>query len=157
MGTFEYLKQFLDWRFFRLGTTAVEVTSLTVKLPSGQVRYVRKKHRIPDLIVLTTGGAQQLCDDDHKITLSHDSPLLIIDWVSEPGTEESYIDQRAQYESRGVYEYWIIDNHQKQVSVLTLTDDGYEEACYRGEDWVNSKAFPELALTACGMLPLEAQ
>ncbi len=152
---FEYLKQFLDWRFFRLGTTAVEVTPLVVKLPDGQGRYVRKKHRIPNLVVLATGGAQQLCDNNHRITLAHDSPLLIINWVRKLNAEESYIDQRAQYEARGVYEYWIVDRYRKQVSVLTLTDSGYREACYRGDEWVVSEVFPEMAIAASGMLPLE--
>lgn len=149
---FEYLKQFLDWRFLRLGTTAIEVIPLVVKLPGEQDRYVRKKHRIPDLIALTSRGAQQLCDDDHKIALAHDSPLLIIDWACELNVEEYYIGSRAQYEARGVCEYWIIDNYQKQVSVLILTNDGYEEVCYRGDSWVHSKVFPKLSLTACGML-----
>lgn len=153
MGMFEYLKQFIDWRLFRIGTTAVEVIPLTVALPSGRIRCVRKKHCIPDLIVLTTGGAQQLCDDDCKVALSHDSPLLIVDCICEPDAEEFYIDRKAQYEARGVYEYWIIDDYQSQVSVLTLTEEGYEEVCYCGDDWVYSEVFPKLALTAFGMLP----
>ncbi len=155
MAAFEYLKQFLDWRFFRLGTTAVEVMPMAVKLPHGQERNVREKVRVPDLMVLTGRGAQQLCDNGRRIALEHDSPLMIMDYVRASGAEVSYIDQRAQYEARGVYEYWIIDNYQKQVSVLTLTNDGYEEVCYRGDSWVNSKVSPKLSLTACGMLLYE--
>ncbi len=155
MGLFEYLKQFSDWRFFRIGTTAVEVSPVAITTSNQQARHINKRIRVPDLMLLTATGARQLCEDNSKVALNHESPLLIVDAVCDVDADDIYIERSAQYGARGVYEYWILDRYLESVCVLTLTDNGYRASRYRDDDWVVSEVFPEFALTARGMLPLE--
>lgn len=155
MALFEYLKRFVDWRYLRLGTTGVVVAPTVVQTPRRKTRYIRRRTRIPDLMVLTERGAQQLCEDNYKVRLEHDNPRLIVDFVREKCSGESYIDKKLQYQGRGVGEYWVVDRYEKQVVIFTLEDTTYTEATYKEDDWLVSTVFPELNITALALLPLE--
>jgi Uma2 family endonuclease len=88
------------------------------------------------------------------ITLAMAPPLLVVEVVS-PGAENhrrDYVEKRNQYEWRGIPEYWIVDPVLAQVTVLSLTENGYETTIFAGDDGVQSPTFPDLSLTAAAML-----
>lgn len=156
MALFHYLRQFLDWRFFRLHVLALEVTPTTVKLPDGQIRHIHYRSRFPDLVVLSEKAAQQMRDGYYcTLSLAQSSPLLIVECVDESNYDEAYIDRRAQYEARGVREYWIADRHQQKVTVLTMVGDRYEEATCQGSAAIQSKVFPDAEITAEQVLHID--
>lgn len=84
-------------------------------------------------------------------------PLFVAEVVS-PGSESSdnylrdYMWKRQQYEWWQIPEYWIIDPHRGQVSVLTLTEGTYQATIYQGQDTLNSITFSTLNLTAEALL-----
>jgi Uma2 family endonuclease len=159
MALFRYLEQFVDWDLFSLNATAVQVTPITLKFNDGisgeKIRRVRQQSRIPDLMVLTEVGARQIFGKPSGLALEHDAPALIVEFVSESNASEDYIDKRAQYEARGVSEYWIADRHCSQVMVLTLTDGRYREQIYREDSVIRSALFPAFALSAQQLLTVK--
>ncbi|MGC1308083.1 MAG: Uma2 family endonuclease [Phormidesmis sp.] len=148
MALYEYLKQFADWRLFSMNSTAVQVTPITVALPSGKSKRVRQQSRIPDLMVMSELGASQIYEGSSGLALEHDNPRLIVEFVSESNANDDYFDRRSQYEARGVSEYWIADRHQRQVTVLTLKAGCYLEKTYQADEVIGSATFPNAALTA---------
>ncbi len=155
MELYEYLKQFVSRRLIRVNSTAIQVTPTTIALPNGRTRRVRQQSRIPDLMVLSAQGAKQIFGKPSGLALAHENPLLIVEFVSQSNSDEDYTDKRAQYEARGVLEYWIADRHQKQVSVLTLVGDRYTESLYQGDALVRSQVFPLVNLTVNQLLSVE--
>jgi Uma2 family endonuclease len=113
-------------------------------LRSGQAR-----NRFPDLVILRPKHIE-LTQKRLTIRLEMPEPILVVEVVS-PGqasAERDYQDQRAQYQARGIPEYWLIDPEQQTVMVLTLVDDVYQEKIFRGQEQIISSAFPTLSLTA---------
>ena len=148
MDLYECLKQFVSRRLIRMNATAIEVTPMSVRLDNGRTRQVRRKARIPDLMVLTKAGFEQIRGDYSGISLDQNNPVLVVEVVSESNSDEDYTDKKAQYEARSIPEYWILDRHQEVVTVLILQYDRYQESCYRGGDVVQSLAFPDFSVTA---------
>ncbi|MEO0769915.1 MAG: Uma2 family endonuclease [Cyanobacteria bacterium J06649_4] len=155
MGLFVYLRQFHNWRYFRLHVMALEVTPTIVTLPDGTTRAIRHRSRMPDLAVLPDQSAIESCDGYCALSLENTSPLLIAEFVDETNAEDVYIGKKAQYEAREVFEYWCVDRVQRKVTVFSLTDSGYVERSYTGGEYVSSEVFPNICLTAEGFLPLE--
>ena len=150
-----YLQQFVPWRLIRLNTSVIQVTPTTFTLLDGRRRRIRQQSRIPDLMVLTLTGARQIFGKPSGLALHHDNPTLIVEFVSESNAGEDYFDKRAQYEARGVREYWIADRHQQKVTVLTMAGDRYEEAVCQGSTAIQSKVFPDAEITAEQILTLD--
>ncbi|MBW4482931.1 MAG: Uma2 family endonuclease [Tildeniella torsiva UHER 1998/13D] len=115
------------------------------------------KNRYPDLTVLRPEHPEQMRElGQAAITLEMAPPLLVVEVVS-PGAENrrrDYLEKRNQYEWRGIGEYWILDPVVGQVTVLSMTSQGYSEATFAGEAVVESPSFPDWALTAEAMLAL---
>ncbi|MDB9526628.1 Uma2 family endonuclease [Oscillatoria sp. CS-180] len=113
------------------------------------------KNRYPGLTVLRPEHPEQMqVLGQAAITLDMEPPLLVVEVVS-PGPENrrrDYVDKRNQYEWRGVPEYWILDPVVEQVTVLVLTEDGYAETVFSGEEMVKSPTFVSWSLTAAAML-----
>lgn len=152
---YEYLKQFVNRHLIRTSSTPIQVTPTTIELLNGKTKRVHQQSRIPDLIVLTAQGAQQIFGKPSGLALSHDNPMLVVEFVSESNASDDYFDKRAQYEARGVGEYWIADRHQQTVTVLILAGNRYEETVYQGDAAIHSKAFPNIALTAQQILTID--
>jgi Uma2 family endonuclease len=155
MELYEYLKQFVSRRLIRINSTAIQVTPTTLALPNGRTRRIRQQSRIPDLMVLTAQAAKQIFGKPSGLALEHDNPLLIVKFVSQFNSDEDYTDKRAQYEARGVLEYWIADRHQQQVSVLTLAGDRYTESLYQGDATIHSQVLPAVNLSVNQLLTVE--
>jgi Uma2 family endonuclease len=113
------------------------------------------KNRYPDLTVLHPDHPDQMkALGQAAITLEMVPPMLVVEVVS-PGPENhrrDYFEKRNQYEWRGIPEYWIVDPVLKQVTVLVLDQDGYQETVFAGDAVVQSSLFPDFAGTADAML-----
>ena len=93
------------------------------------------RNRYPDLTIIRTEHIEQL-RSRNTIRLQMAPPDLVVEVVS-PGNlqrDRDYIAKRSQYQDRDIPVYWIIDPQVREVMVLTLTDTGYQEQIYRGND-----------------------
>ncbi len=110
----------------------------------------RQVNRKPDLMVMQP---EHLEIARQAILFGMTPPLFAAEVVS-PGSENStnykrdYVWKRQQYQEWRIPEYWIIDPHRDQVSVLILANDLYQEKVYRGDRQIESAVFPELKATA---------
>jgi Uma2 family endonuclease len=115
------------------------------------VNGYRTTTRIPDLMVLTEDLATALSGAKRSVVMPDmPPPSLAIEIVS-PGTknvERDYRYKRSEYAARGIAEYWIVDPHQAQITLLTLVAGLYEEAVFKGSDRLISLILPSLELTA---------
>ena len=93
------------------------------------------RNRYPDLTIIKTEHIEQL-RSRNTIRLHMAPPDLVVEVVS-PGNlqrDRDYIAKRMQYQDRDIPVYWIIDPQVKEIMVLTLTNAGYQEQIYRGND-----------------------
>ncbi|MGF1522042.1 MAG: Uma2 family endonuclease [Leptolyngbyaceae cyanobacterium] len=142
MQLYEALKALVGMRQIRLQGLALAVPG-------------QPKNRYPDLTVLRPEHVEQMRElGQAAIALDMAPPLLVVEVVS-PGAENhrrDYFEKRNQYEWRGIPEYWIIDPILAQVTVLSLTKAGYEEAVFTGDAVVQSPTFPVFAVSAAEVL-----
>ncbi|MEL6489429.1 MAG: Uma2 family endonuclease [Cyanobacteria bacterium J06621_3] len=94
----------------------------------------RRVNHKPDLLVMHPDHLQNA---KQAITLGMSPPRFVAEVVS-PGNESSdnylrdYVWKRQQYEEWQIPEYWIIDPHREQLTVLILTNGRYQEMVYKG-------------------------
>ena len=128
----------------RLGSKEIQVR------PVGDQQVNRK----PDLMVMQPEHLEMA---RQAILLGMTPPLFVAEVVS-PGPKSSanyqrdYVWKRQQYQEWRIPEYWIIDPHREQVTVLILVERLYQEKVYRGDSQIESAAFPELKATAQAVL-----
>ncbi len=108
-------------------------------------------NRKPDILLMRP---EHLQDARQAIKFGQAAPEFVAEVVS-PGGESSsnylrdYVWKRQQYQDWQIPEYWIIDPHRAQITVLTLVDGVYQEVVYQGDEQkIVSIAFPLLVLTA---------
>ncbi|ESA36497.1 restriction endonuclease [Leptolyngbya sp. Heron Island J] len=142
MKLYEALKELIGMRQIRL-------QGLALAMPG------QPKNRYPDLTVLQPEHPELMRElGQAAITLDMHPPMLVVEVVS-PGAENhrrDYVDKRNQYEWRGIPEYWIVDPVKQQVTVLSLTAEGYEEAIFVEDEIIVSPTFTDWSLTAAAML-----
>ena len=114
----------------------------------------------PDVIVLdrTTLINEPRWKKESVITISF-SVRLAVEVVSS-NWRDDYFLKASDYEEMGISEYWIVDYlglggrkfigtpKQPTLSVCQLVDGEYQVTQFRGDDLIESLAFPELRLTA---------
>ena len=114
----------------------------------------------PDVIVL---DRSQLANEPRwkkeSIITIGSSVRLAVEVVS-TNWRDDYFLKASDYEEMGIPEYWIVDYlglggrkfignpKQPTLSVCQLVDGEYQAKLFRGDDRVESQAFPELNLTA---------
>jgi Uma2 family endonuclease len=114
----------------------------------------------PDVIVL---DRQQVINEPRwaaeSIITMGSSIRLAVEVVS-TNWQTDYLTKLRDYEEMGIFEYWIVDYlglggrryignpKQPTLSVYQLADGEYELTQFRGDDRIESGAFPELNLTA---------
>jgi Uma2 family endonuclease len=131
-------------RFIRNGNKDLQVN------PVGD-KWVNRK---PDVIVMRPEHFQAA---RQAIKLDGPVPRFVAEVVS-PGNDTSdnylrdYVWKRQQYQEWQIPEYWIIDPHRAQVTVLTLVDKVYRETVYQGNRKIVSTVFPALQLTTSQLL-----
>lgn len=107
------------------------------------------KNRYPDMTILQPEHIEQL---RQRNTLRQGMlpPALVVEVVS-PGDlqrDRDYVAKRAQYQERGIPEYWIVDPQTATVLVLVLQGNQYVEAGQlRGDDRLVSAQFGALPIT----------
>ena len=107
------------------------------------------KIRLPDLMVLSEELAVILGDGRGTITREMPPPELIIE-VASPGKsneERDYRYKRSEYAARGVFEYWVINPTDSNISIFSLEAGFYESAVYIRQMVIQSR-FEALRLTA---------
>ncbi len=132
-----------------VGFRRVRTHQLALEMPG------QPKNRFPDITVLRPEHPEQLrASGQSAIRLEMAPPMLVVEVVS-PGPDNNkrdYIDKRNQYEWREIPEYWIVDPSKGEITVLFLTESGYEATVFVGDEVVKSPSFTEWALTAAEML-----
>lgn len=110
--------------------------------------------RDPDLIVHSEASARAI-DGQPQACLAFDAPVpvLVVEVVSpgEPGSDNydrDYVEKPKEYAARGIDEFWRVDPGRAVVTVLRLENGTYQAQDFRGSDFVTSRAFPDLRLTA---------
>ncbi|MBE9095637.1 Uma2 family endonuclease [Tychonema sp. LEGE 07203] len=114
----------------------------------------------PDLIVLDkTALANEPRWKKESVITMGSSVRLAVEVVS-TNWQDDYLVKVADYERLGIPEYWVVDYaalggrrfignpKQPTISVYQLVDGEYQISLFRGNDIVESLAFPELKLTA---------
>jgi len=114
----------------------------------------------PDVIVLDrTALANEPRWKKESIITMGSSVRLAVEVVS-TNWQDDYLVKVADYERLGIPEYWVVDYaalggrrfignpKQPTISVYQLVDGEYQISQFRGDDTVESLAFPELKLTA---------
>jgi Uma2 family endonuclease len=99
------------------------------------------RNRYPDLTIIKAEHIEQL-RSRNTIRLSMAPPDLVVEVVSPGDLQRSrdYIAKRSQYFDLEVPIYWIIDPQVREIMVLTLTLEGYQERVYRGSDKLEFQA-----------------
>jgi Uma2 family endonuclease len=118
----------------------------------------RWMNRKPDVMVLQPEHRELFKAGRYSaVRFGMPAPAFVAELVS-PGSESStnykrdYIWKRQQYEWWGIPEYWIVDRHRAQATVLVLVDGVYEETVYTGDMRIQSISFPRLVVTPKEML-----
>ncbi|MEG4446279.1 Uma2 family endonuclease [Microcoleus sp. AT9_B5] len=114
----------------------------------------------PDVVVLDEAAlANELRWERESIITMGSSVRLAVEVVS-TNWRDDYFLKASDYEEMGIPEYWIVDYlglggrkfigtpKQPTLSVCQLVDGEYQVTQFRGDDKVESPAFPELNLTA---------
>lgn len=114
----------------------------------------------PDVIVLDLPAlASEPRWKKESIITMGSSVRLAVEVVS-TNWQDDYLVKVADYERLGIPEYWVVDYaalggrrfignpKQPTISVYQLVDGEYQISQFRGDDIVESLAFPELKLTA---------
>ncbi len=118
----------------------------------------RWMNRKPDVMVLQPEHRELFKAGRYSaVRFGMPAPAFVAELVSLGGESSTnykrdYIWKRQQYEWWGIPEYWIVDRHRAQVTVLILVDDAYEETVYTGDMRIQSISFPELVVTPKEML-----
>lgn len=111
-------------------------------------------NRKPDILVMRP---EHLGEARQAIKFGAIAPRFVAEIVS-PGGESSenylrdYQWKRQQYQAWQIPEYWIVDPHRQQVTVLTLVEADYQEKVYRDQSEIVSTVFPALKLTVEALL-----
>ncbi|MGB7250772.1 MAG: Uma2 family endonuclease [Phormidesmis sp.] len=115
-------------------------------------------NREPDVMVLRPEHIELMATTKKStILFGMPAPAFVAEGVS-PGGENSdnyrrdYEWKRQQYQDLEIPEYWIIDRHRQQVTVLILQAGVYAEQVYRNAQPIRSKAFPTFILSAAQLL-----
>ncbi len=114
--------------------------------------------RLPDLMVVETGIIRDSCEDT---AILQAAAILTVEIVSPSSVSDDYLHKLAEYELKGITEYWIVDplalgaaryiGNPKHpvISIYQLTDGEYAAPQqFRGDDRVESAVFPNLQMTA---------
>ena len=122
---------------------------LDIKVKTGDVgvRTGINKSRIPDISVIDGQVWQSYRRD--KSAVIEDNLMLVVEVVS-PGDEQiarDYTEKVAEYQEKGIPEYWIVDPISKKITILVLNKGNYTKTVLTGDSAISSMIFPELEVT----------
>lgn len=96
------------------GLGKVLFAPLRIKLPGN-------KFREPDLVFMLARNS------DRRHNEYWDGADLVMEVVSEDGRARDVETKRTEYAQAGIPEYWIVDPERREITVLQLAGDRYEE------------------------------
>ena len=149
-----FLASELTLEFVRLNLPYLIPKQALVKPPENESAYS------PDVLILNHPNlaSEPLWQKFSTVTQAASIPLVIE--VVSTNWQDDYLRKVGEYELIGIPEYWIVDYlglggrrfignpKQPTISVYQLVDDEYQISLFRGDDNIESAAFPELKLTA---------
>ncbi len=92
----------------------VLVAPLRVQIRNG-------KYREPDIVLVRSASDPRR---QNRFWLGAD---VVVEIISEEGSERDLVEKRADYAEAGIPEYWIIHPQAETISVLVLQDSAYVE------------------------------
>jgi Uma2 family endonuclease len=113
--------------------------------------------RLPDVAVVPRAALDQRLGEVAILTVA---AVLLVEVVSESTAVRDYREKVAEYQAKGIEEYWIADPDpfgaakyvgtpkRPTVSVYLLVDGVYQVRRFQGEERIVSATFPALNLTA---------
>ncbi len=108
--------------------------------------------RIPDITILPLAQVRAMIGREAVIDLNEPPPLLVVEVISPSTKTEDYRAKRAEYDILEIPEYWIVDPLSEQITIFVAEDGLYTPREFRGEEKIQSIAFPNLNLTAAQVL-----
>ncbi len=134
----------------------VDATLIVAHVLTMQVNPIgdNRQSRHPDLVILRPEHLQLENLLNKTALLLGDPPPQFIAEIVSPGSPSSdnyrrdYEWKRQQYQDWGIPEYWIIDPHRAQVTVLILENNTYQEKVYTDQQTLESVVFSDLSITA---------
>ena len=149
-----FLARKLTVEFDRLNLPYFIPKQALVKPPENESAYS------PDVPILNEANlaSEPLWQKFSTVTQGASIPLVIE--VVSTNWQDDYLRKVGEYELIGLPEYWIVDYlglggrrfignpKQPTISVYELVDGEYQISLFRGDDNIESAAFPELKLTA---------
>jgi Uma2 family endonuclease len=149
-----FLASELTLEFVRLNLPYLIPKQALVKQPKEESAY------LPDILILNRPNlaSELLWKKFSTVTLGPSIPLVVE--VVSTNWQNDYLRKVGEYELIGIPEYWIVDYlglggrrfignpKQPTISVYQLVDGEYQISQFRGDDNIESAAFPELKLTA---------
>jgi Uma2 family endonuclease len=114
----------------------------------------------PDVIVLDLPALENEPRWKKESIITMGSSVRLAVEVVSTNWRDDYFFKASDYEEMGIPEYWIVDYlglggrkfignpKQPTLSVYQLVDGEYQVKQFRGDDLIESLAFPELRLTA---------
>ena len=122
---------------------------LDIKVKTGDVgiRTGLNSARIPDIAVIDSQIWQSYRRD--QCAVIEDNLMLAVEVVS-PGAEQierDYIEKVAEYQERGISEYWIVDPIEQKITILVLDKGSYSKTVFSGNNEIASSNFPQLKVT----------
>ena len=137
----------------RLFESEISRLGLDIEVFSGiGVRTGLNSSRIPDVSLVDGEQWRNLPSDATAVISS--GVILTVEVVSSGAKqiERDYKDKVTEYENSGIGEYWIVDPISLKITVLVLEKEGYHKTVFTGDDVIASAVFPQLEVTAAGIL-----
>jgi len=149
-----FLARKLTVEFDRLNLPYFIPKQALVKPPENESAYS------PDVLILNEANlvSEPLWQKFSTVTKGASIPLVIE--VVSTNWQDDYLRKVGEYELIGIPEYWIVDYlglggrrfignpKQPTISVYKLVEGEYQISLFRGDDYIESAAFPEFKLTA---------
>lgn len=115
---------------------------------------------LPDIIVLDREKLEHEPRWQKESVITSGSSVRLVVEVVSTNWQNDYLRKAGDYELMGIPEYWIVDHlglggrrfigdlKSPTISVYQMINGEYEEKQFRGDQVIESLAFPELQLTA---------
>jgi len=115
-------------------TREIKTSSCQIEVPDGTRR--------PDLMLLA-----QRRKGRSIIRLDEPTPRLVVEVVSPKSVQADYVEKLAEYESRGIPEYWIVNPKTQSITLNMLQGDRYQSIeLSHPDDVIVSRAVPKVSM-----------
>ncbi len=114
--------------------------------------------RLPDVMIVPMAAIQ---DAGESTAILQQAAVLAVEIVSPSSVADDYLHKLAEYEAKGILEYWLVDPQalgaaryigspkRPLVSIYTLVDGEYSSPLRcRDQEAIESRVFPQLRVTA---------